>query len=154
MLFRSQVKDLTKKPERDFVIAQLENALADFEVASGVKGAIQSIRYDEGFANIRIKVSVIGDDGEVFSEEAEAFNKYAVLFDLQSDWLGKTFKSTRGREFKITGLKPGNRKYPVIATALDDGKSYKFPAASVRDLMGGPKQVALKEDPPEKGGRQ
>jgi hypothetical protein len=53
------------------------------------------------------------------------FARDAARVGIPTDCYGKTFTS-RGKTFKITGIKTRNRKYPVLATSLVDGRSYKF----------------------------
>ena len=38
---------------------------------------------------------------------------------------------------KITGVEPANRKYPVLATRVHDGKQYKFGKDSILKYLGG-----------------
>ena len=41
-----------------------------------------------------------------------------------------SFRDRRGRVYTVTGLKPGNPKFPVMVTR-DDGKKFKYPASAV-----------------------
>ena len=61
------------------------------------------------------------DDGD----RAE-FNLHAHLFGLTNDDFGREFTSG-GKEFRLVGFKPTNRKYPVIGRDAA-GARYKFPA--------------------------
>lgn len=61
------------------------------------------------------------------------FELHAALFGLESSDFGRQFTS-RGKNFKLVGFKPRNRKYPVIG--LDGaGGRYKFPSSVLQDLQ-------------------
>ncbi len=61
---------------------------------------------------------------DVEDEARIEFGALAPLFDLTAKDYHKEF-SVNGRRFKLTGFKPNNRKYPIIA-ADDSGQLYKF----------------------------
>jgi hypothetical protein len=69
-------------------------------------------------------------DGNILTAEAKDFQKYAVMFGLKPEDLGREFVS-RGETFRITGLKPKSPKFPVLAENVRSGKSFKFPEAVV-----------------------
>ena len=74
----------------------------------------------------------IGND-QVESGDRAEFAMHARVFDLSADDYGRTFSTPRGR-FTLVGLKPRNRKYPVIG--LDArGRRYKFPTDVLRLLV-------------------
>ena len=58
------------------------------------------------------------------------FKRLAPLFGLTADDFGREFKTYNGT-FKITGISPRRRKYPISGTCVKTGKSYKFPATVV-----------------------
>ncbi len=86
--------------------------------------------YSESNATFKVEVALVGTDGEVKSKTAEDFKTFAVLFGLDPDVLGKTFKNG-GHTFKICGLKGRSVKYPVLAER-EDGKKFKFGADFIK----------------------
>lgn len=79
----------------------------------------------------QLLVTKMDEDGNVLSADAKAFQEQAFLYGLEPSDLGREFKS-RGDTFRITGLKPRSRKYPVLAKNVKTGKTFKFPAESVK----------------------
>jgi hypothetical protein len=78
-----------------------------------------------------IEFAVI-NQGVAETEEAQAFKRNARFFGLEPDDLGKTFHSiATGKKMEITGAKPRNHKYPIIAKCASNGKAYKFSAREV-----------------------
>ena len=71
------------------------------------------------------------EDGNVITADGKAFIEQAVFYGLKPEDLGQEFTS-RGKKFRITGLKPRSRKYPVLAEEVATGKTYKFPAEAVK----------------------
>jgi hypothetical protein len=53
-------------------------------------------------------------------------------FKLKPEWLGKTFRDSKGRAFTITGLNPRSKTYPVLTNT-----GTQFNADYVRGLITG-----------------
>ena len=85
-------------------------------------------------ANYKMKweASVINENGEIRSREAEDFKTQARLYGLQETDLGKTFSDWTGRKFEITGLTPRRSKYPILAKDVNTGKVFKFPIEQIK----------------------
>ena len=81
-----------------------------------------------------IELATLGENGEVESAQAKDFKKYASMVGLEPTDLGRRFVSN-GEEFEVSGLKTRNRKYPVIATKVSNGKSFKFSEGGLRGLL-------------------
>lgn len=79
---------------------------------------------------LQFLIKVTDTDGNVLTAEAKAFQRYAVMFGLKAEDLGREFKN-RGETFRITGLKPKSPKFPVLAENVRSGKTFKFPEAVV-----------------------
>jgi len=69
------------------------------------------------------------------TEQKDLWDKMAPVYDLNPSDFGKKFISGKS-SFRISGIKPTNRKYPVLAERVSDGKTYKFPVESVKILLG------------------
>lgn len=59
------------------------------------------------------------------------FKRYAIMFGLSPDDLGREFTTYQGT-YRICGLKPRSEKYPVLAENVRTGKIYKFPSEAVK----------------------
>ena len=91
---------------------------------------IKGMRYGTKTISVRIEFNLI-ENGKVFDREAQNFRLYAPSYKLELNWLGKTFTTNSGKLFKLTGINPGARKYPVNATMIATGQSYKFTPESI-----------------------
>ena len=70
-------------------------------------------------------------DGEIYTKEAIAYQKYCRSYGLDDDWFNQEF--THNYEiFKIVGLCMKAKKYPVICQKMKNNKSYKFPVDLIR----------------------
>lgn len=118
---------------------KLQDLLDEFGPAFGFQAKVGSCRYGD-IATFKLEIAPIMPNGEAVKKEEADFARFAAGFGLEGQ-LGKTFKS-RGKTFKVSGLKPGNRRYPVLATRQSDGKVFKFPAESIKNLLGLTKPVA------------
>ena len=72
-------------------------------------------------------------EGRSTMHEREIYRRMAYIYDLNPEWLDKTFVSG-GKTFKLAGLKTRGEKN-VIATC--NGDTYFFDAAKVCRLMRG-----------------
>jgi len=104
----------------------LQAALSFWAEQNGVDAQVGSARYTASSVTFKMDVLEKNAKGETTSVSAEAFKSSAHFFGLKPTDLGRTFV-VRGRIFKVTGLAPRSRKYPVLAES--DGKTYKFPVS-------------------------
>lgn len=132
-----KIKKLDRAGTRELAEV-LEMKMQEIATKLGLSVKYKSGRYDgaEGKnATVSFVFSTIGEDGEVHDIDAETFKKDADLFGFKPEDLGASF-SMQGDTFKITGLKPSRRKFPILAKRVSDGKVYKFPARMVLVCMG------------------
>ena len=61
------------------------------------------------------------------------FARNAALFGLKAEDYGREF-STFGGTFTLCGIKPRNRKYPILGKCVRTGKTYKHMLAVVNQL--------------------
>ena len=127
------------KEIRAFLNELFEKAEKKAERELKVRFSIGSISFGSDNASVKVSVSDVVVSGrgenkqvEVKTKEAMDFKRYAPMFDLEADDFGKTF-NMRGKEYKIVGLKPRSKKYPVLAEA--DGKVYKVPVDMVNTYL-------------------
>jgi hypothetical protein len=71
------------------------------------------------------------EDGNVLSAAAKDFQKFATMFGLKADDLHREFVH-QGERFRITGVKPRSRKFPLLGENVRTGKTYKFPVETVK----------------------
>ena len=71
------------------------------------------------------------EDGEAIDPKETEFRKLAPRFGLEPDDYGKMFKTFNG-VFRVCGIKPKARKYPVLGESIINGKIYKFHLDSVK----------------------
>jgi len=113
----------------------LESALAIVEEETGLSIELGSCRFLPHSAKFKVEVKTVDRDGRAFDEGAANFKVFAKDFGLEPEYLGRVFVSN-SIEYTITGLKPRNKKYPIIATRAD-GKSFKFSHLLVRHMIKG-----------------
>jgi len=115
---------------RSQVIQALEKVASDLGIdVSCSGGRFSDIKYSAKF-EFSVKEN---KDGK--SKNQAEFESFSFMYSLPKDALGKTFKvvDMAGADtYKITGIKPNSRKYPIIGEDLRTGKRYKFSAEQVR----------------------
>jgi len=96
---------------------------------------ISSIRFHEDSFTAKIECR-INASNERESTMAIDFRKLAGTYGLKAESLYKIFV-LRDHVYKIVGLKPRNRKYPIICKDIATGKNFKFdPITVIRCLDG------------------
>lgn len=79
----------------------------------------------------RFKVEFVDvQDGVALTSERRMFTCSAPLFGLKPEHLDATFQAA-GTEYRITGLSPSRRKFPVLAVRTRDDREFKFGADTV-----------------------
>ena len=121
------------KKVRTFLETLFEKAEKKMGKELGVKISVGNISFSTDNATVKIEVADIGEGGEVQSREVVDFKNYASMYGLKATDYGKTFKM-RGTSYKIVGMKPRSKKYPIIVEA--DGKQYKVSADIVKSGLG------------------
>jgi hypothetical protein len=109
--------------------AMLE-ALKQLETDMSVEFTIDKISFNDNTASVKVEVSDVSENGEVYNKEAEDFKKFSLNYGLDPSNLGKSF-CHGGKIFVITGLSTRKRKYPIMAKEVKTEKKYKFPAQIV-----------------------
>jgi hypothetical protein len=123
--------------------AKLKELGAEF----GINLKSSHISFTNTNATIKVEAAVKAANGEVVTKEAQDFKRWAMVFGLKPEWLGKTFKSQDGCNVIIRGLKPKSKKYPVLGYNSYDGKTYKYPAHFVKSRMEGQIPVQSQVNP-------
>jgi len=116
------------KPSCRVIREKFENFAAQLLQETGVALKLGAIRYDESSFRATMEGYIsVGADGE--SADKIAWDKHCVHYGLQPEDFGKTVTIGFGRVYKLVGLKPRNRKYPIIGEC--HGKRYKVPAEEI-----------------------
>jgi len=113
------------KKTANALMADILSALQPLATTRGltIEGAGGS--FDDGSLSVRIKVSAQTEDGTPVN-----FHNHATRIGLPGDCYGKTF-TVAGHTYRVVGIRLRNRRYPVLATRSDDGKTYKLDVYTV-----------------------
>ena len=111
----------------------IEAALIVASEETGLDMQLGGCRFSSNSATFKLEVKTLDEEGRAFDEGAANFKVFAADFGLIPDDLGKTFTSAR-TTYTICGLKPKNRKYPIIARK-SSGRTFKFSASMVQRLL-------------------
>lgn len=94
-------------------------------------------RFGSDSFGTKVEFAEVNGSGAATAEELD-WKRSAHLFGLDPLFLGMTFTDYSGRTFKVVGLKPRSKKYPVLAENVATGKRFKFGAATVKNRMASP----------------
>lgn len=108
-----------------------EAKMKELEAETGVSVQLKNINFQE--FSFTSKVEAIISDQKTNVKDSE-FAEHAYKFGLSPDINGKTFFHN-GNTYRINGIAPRARKYPVLAINEDNGKSYKFSADMINILL-------------------
>jgi hypothetical protein len=112
--------------------AEIKAALMGIEDAHGIKFKMGNVTYDN--KQFRFKMEVFVGSTPPQMSETTIWNDNCWRFGLTPGWLGKTFWY-KGDEWKIYGLKPRSRKYPVKVIRTNDGKKMLFNVSLITKIM-------------------
>lgn len=115
--------------------AEINAALAPICEKFDINFTLGKITYNPKNANAKLEIATKGEGGVVISKEATNFTNYATLYGLQPEDLGRTFTDWNKKSYTITGLNMKSEKAPVVATSLENGKSYRWPASAVKTFL-------------------
>jgi len=116
------------------------------EIINTIKDSLKS------YPDLKIDISFLKDNAcgtkvEISLIELEELKRLedrniliSKRYGFTQNIIGMEFES-KGLKYKVVDFKTNNRKYPVIATQLPSGLSYKFSAQSVKKCLGGDKLI-------------
>ena len=113
---------------------EIEKALNEMGQKFGLTFSLGTITFTEDDLKVQIRGISTENGGKSAMElDWDRFKgRYPELARVE---IGAQFRNDKG-VYQIVGLKPRNRKYPVIAKRLSDGKQFKFSPYSVSVYMG------------------
>lgn len=127
------------KIDRD-TAKEISDRISDFvrtlESDYGIKLDKATARYSDVGVDITIKTKLTKDnrDEGLLTPEEKEYDFQARLNNLPPR--GHVFKSpVDGSSYVITEWIPRGKKYKVLAINQENGKRYKFPVASIRNIM-------------------
>jgi hypothetical protein len=112
--------------------AEIGQALTTIGEKYGLAFSVGRITFDEVSFKSSIEAAVAGKPGE--SKMAVDFRNLCWKHGMKPEDLGRIFMSGE-HSYEIVGLKPRNRKYPIIAQRRSDKKQFKFAPYSVKGRM-------------------
>ena len=98
----------------------------------GIKIVLGSIRFDAFGFSFKGTSKVVGTDPVVTAKQE--WDEKCRWFGLTPDDYGKVFYAD-GVGYRLCGFKSGKSKYPVHATRLSDGKTYRFTSWTIREKL-------------------
>lgn len=110
---------------------KIKQALDEISKSEGVKISMGSISFSQ--TNFTTKITGSEVNGPDVDKANLAISK---RYGFTQNVVGMKFDTKFGK-FVIDGFKPTNRKYPVLATRIEDGKQYKFSPKSILNYLGG-----------------
>lgn len=115
------------------VHAAIEVAVRKVAEAEGFTVLRSRMSYDD--AGFKVNIGAAWKAGTVSNVDGEQveWQRYAPIYGLPSDALGKSFK-VGARVYKIVGIRPTAHKRPIIAEC--NGKRFVFAPEDVRIFLG------------------
>ena len=121
------------KEAREFLNDIFENAAFDIK-EKGFSIEVQSGSFDNNSIKFKVEMRELNADGSVTSAHARDYIRYCRQYEMEPEWLDKTFTDGLGTSITIIGIKPKSSKYPIIIRK-DDGKEYKATERSVLNCV-------------------
>jgi hypothetical protein len=123
----------------DVIRNVVSRKLAEAGEELGVALEIGGVSYNSMEATTRLSIKAVGvdvKDGESIQEASarSEFVFYSAGFGLKEEHFGKPV-TVDGRTFRIVGIKPKSRKYPVLGEDTCTKKVYKLSATAVRNEL-------------------
>lgn len=110
---------------------EINEALKQIGEKYGISLKTGDARYSDSNITFKLELSLVNQNGQVITRDAENLKTYAPLLGLGSDPYGKQFVSN-GKVFKLVGYKPQSPKYPFIAQCIQSGQQFKFTEQAVK----------------------
>jgi hypothetical protein len=123
------------------LVSKIIELIKPLEKEFGVKIKSKSATYTEDSLNFKFEILKVGDSGSIIKSE-DTFKVYAKMYGLDPEDLGKTFQY-KNQMYKITGINPRSKKYPIEVINIANKKGYKFPVPYVKVALG--KQFTKKQ---------
>ena len=93
--------------------------------------------YQEDRGTFKLEFIKRNENGTVTSQARKDFAKYSYMHGLKPEDIDRIFEN-RGEKYRVTGLLPRRRKYPIEAKRIKDGKCFIFGIDTVKRELGYP----------------
>ena len=111
---------------------EIEAALNEVGQKNGIALSMGNIRFSGSEFRAKLEAAV-GNPVSKEQKQKEALKEYGSMFGLSEKDYGKTFVSN-GDTFKLVGLLPNRRKYPIVGQSLRTGKEFIFTERVIEKL--------------------
>lgn len=110
----------------------IDRALVDVGKEYDISLSLGNAKYTDVDFTFQLKGEV-NETADGLSVAEKQFHEFSAWFGLTAKDYGRTFLSN-GKTFSISGIKPNNRKYPILAS--HNGQTYKFTADAIKRHLG------------------
>lgn len=123
--------NIMKRNDLKEIREDINKALAEVGEKHGIQFEFNNIRFDSNSFRTTLKAYEVGENADDDAAARVKFEKHAHKFGLNKSDFGSKF-GFRGKTYKVCGIKPKARKYPVVAELESTGKRYAFPAETIK----------------------
>lgn len=118
----------------DEVSKEMEKAVQEVAKKLNVKIEFDGGSYNLTEGKLKFKVTEVGEKLE--NSMKDEYSRYCPVFGLKEEWFGKeiTFPDN-GDRYKIAGIAPSRRKYPVILQSLTSDKRILVTVDYIKELL-------------------
>jgi len=109
---------------------EIDEALRTLGEKYGLKIHAGKCRYGATSAEFALEASIINSAGVALTPELVAMKRRATMWGTTEAKLEEPIKLF-GKTYTLTGFVSCRPRYPFLASCHEDGKTYKFSAASV-----------------------
>ena len=109
--------------------SDLDEALTKVAEKYGLTLKIEGGRFDPSGGTFSPKITFVCATADGIPAD---FAQFAPRYGLEPSDYGKTF-TTGGETYALCGIKPRNRKYPIVARCIKGRGKFKFTASVVVD---------------------
>ncbi len=117
------------------LMERMDKLAAELSQELGMKVALKSGSIGAGSLTVKLELAVVGESGQADTTDARAFKAYASSYGLQPSDLGREFVYG-GITYRVAGLRPKADRFPILASRQGEERMTKFPAETVRVLLG------------------
>jgi len=105
----------------------INTELASLEEYFGVTVNLGNIRYSDDSLSVKLELRVGGDPEEHARKDWE---KNCAFYGFKAEDFGREFTYALDT-YKVVGINPRSRKFPLVAERVKNGKQYKMPVSVV-----------------------
>jgi hypothetical protein len=123
----------------DVIRDAIDSKLAEIGNEFGIVLSIGGMSYSATEVTTRLTVRTVNTDikaGESIKEASERseFSLYAKRFGLKAEDFGKVV-TVDSKQFRIVGIKPKSRKFPILGEDVVSKTVYKLPVSAIKEQL-------------------